>query len=118
VLAQQSGALEQAHRYYEEALHCEVELRHAIGVARVLYNLSEVAQAQSQTARALRLSLAAQWLFDAAGSPLASYPARLSQSLAEQVPDVKVETWRAVMKDKSLREVVQLILDEPEEPIL
>ena len=112
VLAQKAGALDEAQRYYEEALRWETELSYSIGVARVLYNLGEVAQAQGQIARALRLSIAAQSIFDAAGSPLASYPACLAETLVEQMPTATVETLRADIKDKSLLEVVRFALDE------
>jgi tetratricopeptide (TPR) repeat protein len=112
VLAQSEDHLEEAQKCYEEALHFEQQLENTIGVARVLYNLSEIAETGAEWPRALRCAMASALLFEEIGSPLRRYAQDLYQRVSQQMPnDENAPELHAPIKSKTLNEVILWALD-------
>jgi hypothetical protein len=83
-------------------------LRHAVGVARTLSNLGEIAEMKEEFARAQRLYLAAQFLFKQVGSPYEQYVTGLLERLDRPLAETEDA---AHLREKSLDDLVRWALE-------
>jgi tetratricopeptide (TPR) repeat protein len=107
-LAKDENRLEEARQYYAGALRLEQALHHELGAARALYNLGEVAAAQSDLASAHRLAAAAACLFEKVGSPHKEDATELLQTVGVEPVDPSDEH----LQDKNLDALVAWALHE------
>jgi len=81
-LAYRQGDWSRAWDCYVEALGHEQALRNPFGIARLLYNLAEVAQERGETERTLRLAASSERLMEIVKSPYARDAAELLTNAA------------------------------------
>ncbi len=85
--AQMRRDLELGARYYRQALHLDTDLANPVGIAVALSNLGEIAVETGAPEEALRLSVAAERIFDDLGSPNAAIAAEQADAAAGALPD-------------------------------
>lgn len=107
-LAQERGKAEEAWSSFVEALRWERELHHTVGVARSLSNLGEIAEMKHESARANRLYIAAQFLFNQVGSPYEHYVTGLLEHL--KIPLHESDDFKH-LREKSLDDLVRWALE-------
>lgn len=97
-----------------EILQIEARMQHALGVARALANLGELAMLLEEPAYAQRLLTAARRLFAQSGSP---YQATVERLLRATATHLDHETARAVMEEaapeRSLAELAEWVCAGP-----
>jgi hypothetical protein len=80
----------------------------------VLYNLSEIAETKGDLEHACRLATAADYVFDAAGSPLKRYASDLCCRAAAclSLNDEAQQSLRANAQDKTLDDLIGWSLNQ------
>jgi predicted ATPase/class 3 adenylate cyclase len=107
-LEQRRGEADAAWSSFLEALRWERELRHTVGVARTLSNLGEIAEMKNEAARAHRLYVAAQFLFNQVGSPYEQYVTGLLEHLNVALAETE-NTGH--LREKNLEELASWALE-------
>ncbi len=111
VLAHEDKRWNDAERFYLEALSFEKQLQNAVGVARVLINLSEIAEIHEKRRRALRCAVASAYLFEDAGSPWQNYALDFVERLSAH-DNSSPEDKTTRLENKPLNDIVTWALEK------
>lgn len=107
VLAHEDERWSEAENFYREALSYEQQLHNTVGAARVLINLSEIAEVHHKWRHALYCAVVSAYLFEEAGSPLQQYALEFVERLTSHAEkDDEPTLLRSQIQSKSLDEIV------------